>query len=217
MLVLVAAPSGRTEELFEFPDRPVGRRLETFHAYVDALNERMSRSRREMTEAALREKVPSKYLTLAGKRRIVYGFCHELGHMVAMWGEYRGVEDDQHAWAHYTGCLVVEEVYERLGDEPWPGWTAFQRRASGKTRLEKQVRDVTPGNGSYEEILALFYAISETHGTEVYGEAWKWLERKRRFRRRNGVCYLWLRDLRDALAATLPGEKAREVAGWFAE
>lgn len=39
----------------------------------------------------------AKQLTLAGRQRLVYGFCHELGHMIAMWGEYPGVEDDKHA------------------------------------------------------------------------------------------------------------------------
>ena len=164
----------------------------------------------------LRLLVPeTKYLTLAGKRRLVYGFIHELGHMVAMWGEHNKVEDDRHAWAHYTGCLVVEEVYERLGNEPWPSWTAFQRRASGKTRLLAQIEGKESGTDSYESVLALFYRIGETWGTDVYGKAWTWLEKNRRIRRVNRVPYLWLRDLRDALAATVTREDAAKVAAMF--
>ena len=104
----------------------------------------------------LRYEVPDeRYLRLEGKQRIVYGFCHELGHMLAMWGEHQKVEDDRHQWAHYTGCTVVDEVYERLGNEPWPTWTAFQRRASGKARLLRQVEGQDPGLESDEAVLAL--------------------------------------------------------------
>ncbi len=164
----------------------------------------------------LRFEVPSeKSLTRAGKQRIVYGFCHELGHMVAMWGKYRVVEDDKHAWAHYTGALVVEDVYDELGNEPWPTWTAFQRKASGRARLVGQVEGRKPGTDSYESILALFYAIGEEFGTESYGKAWSWLEKKKRFRRLNRVPYLWLRDLEAALLATVPRENAARVRELF--
>lgn len=164
----------------------------------------------------IRYEIPDeKSLTLSGGQRIVYGFGHELGHMIAMWGEYRRVEDDKHAWAHYLGCLLVEDVYERLGNEPWPGWTAFQRRASGVARLEKQIEGHDPALDSYEGILALFHTIGEELGTEIYGKAWKWLEEKRRFRRLQHVPYLWMRDLRDALLAVAPPEKRARIAELF--
>ncbi len=164
----------------------------------------------------LRLMVPDpKLLTRAGGRRLVYGFCHELGHMIAMWGEHGGVEDDRHAWAHYTGCLIVEEVYDRLGNEPWPTWTAFQRRASGRARLEKQIEGRKPGLDSYESILALFHAIGAELGTEIYGRAWEVLEKKRRFRLVNRVRYLWMRDLEAALMAVAPREKRGRVMEIF--
>ncbi|MHC4251353.1 MAG: hypothetical protein ACYS9X_19710 [Planctomycetota bacterium] len=157
-----------------------------------------------------------KYLTLAGRRRIVYGFCHELAHMLAMWGEYRVNEEDRHAWGHYAGCMVVEAVYDSLGNEPWPTWTAYQRRASGVARLRKQTEGRAPGTGSYEAVLSLFRAIGDDFGPEVYGKAWTWLERKRRFRRTNCVRYLWLRDLKEALLDTVPKSKAARVREIFA-
>ena len=40
---------------------------------------------------------------------LFYGLCHELGHVVAMWGD-RAREEDHHAWAHYTGVTVVEHL-----------------------------------------------------------------------------------------------------------
>lgn len=166
----------------------------------------------------LRYEIPdAKYLTLEGRNRIVYGFCHEMGHMLAMWGVYGGVEDDKHAWAHYTGCLVVEEVYDRLGNEPWPTWTAFQRRASGRARLDNDTQGKSPKLDSYEGILKLFTAVGDEFGTETYGRAWTWLESKKRFRRISNVRYLWLKDLREALLHVVPREKAPRVAEIFAE
>ena len=35
-----------------------------------------------------------------------------------------------------------------------------------------------PGTQSYEAILSLFYAVGNEFGTEVYGKAWDWLEKK---------------------------------------
>ena len=136
--------------------------------------------------------------------------------MVAMWGKYRVVEDDKHAWAHYTGCLVVEKVYDRLGNEPWPTWTSFQRRASGIERLRKQIDGKTSGVDSYESILKLFHSIGEEFGTDVYGKCWVWLAKKKRFRRLNNVPYLWLKDLRDALLVSVDKKDRARVAELFA-
>jgi len=169
-----------------------------------------------MYHSELRYEMPDeKYLTLAGQRRIVYGFCHELGHMVAMWGKYREVEDDKHAWAHYTGCLVVEKVYDRLGNEPWPTWTSYQRRASGVTRLRKQIDGKTSGVGSYDAILTLFHTIGAEFGTDVYGKCWVWRAKKKRFRRLNNVPYLWLNDLRDALLVSVAKKDRARVVKLF--
>ena len=153
-------------------------------------------------------------LTLGGKQRIVYGFCHEFGHMVAMWGD-RKTEDDKHAWAHYTGSLVVEAVYDELGNAPWPTWTAFQRRASGKARLLRQIDGTTSGTGDYESILKLFHSLGEEFGTETYGQAWRLLAKKKRFRYTNRVAYLWLRDLQAAFAQLVPKNQAARVAALF--
>ena len=164
----------------------------------------------------IRFEIPEeKYLTLAGGCRIDYGFCHELGHMIAMWGEYPRIEDDKHAWAHYAGSLVLEEVYEQLGNSPWPGWTAFQRRASGRERLLGEIKGKTAGLGSYESILALFHTVGEEFGTQIYGRAWLWLEKNKRFRKINNVPYLWMKDLEDALTAVVPKGKAPRIKELF--
>lgn len=166
----------------------------------------------------IRYEIPDeKFLTVSGGRRVVYGICHELGHMLAMWGDYfKKIEDDHHAWAHYTGCHVVEEVYERLGNSPWPTWTAFQRKASGLERLRKEVEGVKPGKGSREGVLAILDAVGEDLGTKIYGEAFAWLEKQKRFRRINNVPYLWLKDLEEALTRVAPREKAARVREIFA-
>ena len=45
---------------------------------------------------------------------LFYGLCHELGHVIAMWGD-RANEEDRHSWAHYTGVLLVEHLSARAG------------------------------------------------------------------------------------------------------
>ena len=151
-----------------------------------------------------------RFLTRKGGLRIVYGFAHEMGHMLAMWGRHPDVEDDRHAWAHYTGCLIVEDIYDELGVEPWPTWTSYQRKASGKERLLKQLEGKPPGRDDYDGILRLFHTLGEELGTESYGRAWKWLAKKKRFRRVQRVPYLWLDDLRDAMLAVHSGDKAKQ-------
>ena len=44
---------------------------------------------------------------------LFYGLCHELGHVIAMWGD-RSNEEDHHTWAHYTGVALVEHLKRKL-------------------------------------------------------------------------------------------------------
>jgi hypothetical protein len=48
---------------------------------------------------------------------LLYGLCHELGHVIAMWGD-RDHEEDHHAWAHYTGVAIVERLSKTMKDDP---------------------------------------------------------------------------------------------------
>jgi hypothetical protein len=111
--------------------------------------------------------------------------------------------------------MVLEEVYGQLGNSPWPGWTAFQRHASGKDRLLEQIKGKSGGLESYESILALFHSVGEEFGTQVYGRAWLWLEKNKRFRKINNVPYLWMKDLEESLSAVVPKGKAARVKELF--
>ena len=69
----------------------------------------------------------------------IYGFCHELGHM-AMYRTLQNRDwlagDAAEGWAHFTGSVVVDRVYESLGAEFWPD--RYDYRQDGLARLEKQ-------------------------------------------------------------------------------
>jgi hypothetical protein len=71
---------------------------------------------------------------------IIYGLCHELGH-VAM---YRLLEDRDwmtsaaaEGWAHYAGSVVVDHVFEAEGAKLWP--QAYNYRLDGSARLRRQL------------------------------------------------------------------------------
>src|SRR6185503_16022492 len=53
----------------------------------------------------------------AGGKFLFYGLCHELGHLIAMWGDAKR-EEDHHAWAHYTGVAIVEHLARGAKDRP---------------------------------------------------------------------------------------------------
>jgi hypothetical protein len=76
----------------------------------------------------------------------LYGMCHELGHMAM----YRTLKD--HDWlstagaegfAHYTGSVVVDAVYEKEGEKLWHD--AYDYRADGTARLKRQLSAAKPG------------------------------------------------------------------------
>jgi hypothetical protein len=49
---------------------------------------------------------------------LLYGLAHELGHVVAMWAPTTVEDADHHAWAHYCGATIVEDLAARRGDSP---------------------------------------------------------------------------------------------------
>ncbi|MEW6747993.1 MAG: hypothetical protein AB1486_35205, partial [Planctomycetota bacterium] len=48
-----------------------------------------------------------------GGPHVVYGFCHELGHVLI------GFAGGEHEWAHYLGSMLVDDVQKKLGAEVW--------------------------------------------------------------------------------------------------
>jgi hypothetical protein len=77
----------------------------------------------------------------------LYGLCHELGH-IAM---YRVLKDRDwmtgagaEGWAHFTGSVVVDEVYKAKGEKLWPD--PYDYRADGTARLAKQLQSAKPSD-----------------------------------------------------------------------
>ncbi|MHC4952960.1 MAG: carbon-nitrogen hydrolase family protein [Planctomycetota bacterium] len=136
---------------------------------------------------------------------LFYGLCHELGHVVAMWGD-RTNEEDHHAWAHYTGVAIVEALskssrpyMKRLKDVRW------RSLAKEKERLRK----TAPSTADRDGVLALFIALHDTVGPKAIGAALNYLDEEDRRRRINRVRYYTFEDLRRGFRKTLKGKKDR--------
>jgi len=88
----------------------------------------------------------------------LYGMCHELGHMAM----YRTLKNHDwltsaaaEGWAHYTGCYVVDRVYEIHGEKLWPD--PYDYRRDGMSRLKKQLESpsadpITKAAGQWMEL-----------------------------------------------------------------
>ena len=146
---------------------------------------------------------------------LFYGLCHELGHVIAMWGDTKN-EEDRHAWAHYTGVVVVEHVAKTKKDVPaiaalrdvrWRSLDFEQKRlAAAKT---------APGGKDTDAVLARFLALHAAVGSKAIGDALDELDRKDQNLRVNRVRYYTMRDFQKALLAGKPGQankKAVEAA-----
>lgn len=146
---------------------------------------------------------------------LLYGLCHELGHVLAMWGDPKN-EEDRHAWAHYTGVVVVEHLAETRQDAPtmqacrdvrWRS-LAFEKKrlAAAKT---------PPGGKDADAVLARFVALHESVGPKAIGEALDALDGKEEHLLVNRVRYYSMRAFEKALLATKAGrahKKAIEAA-----
>ncbi len=138
---------------------------------------------------------------------LLYGLCHELGHVVSMWGT-RTREDDHHTWAHYTGVAIVEHLADRpdaqdalrgLGDAKW--------RSLSKER--EAAADRAPSTADRDGTMALWIALHDSAGPRAIGEAMNAIDAKDRRLRVNRVRYTTFDELRDALLATRLDEKTK--------
>ncbi len=130
---------------------------------------------------------------------LYYGLCHELGHVIAMWGSPSD-EEDHHAWAHYTGVAIVEHLaaskpacLQEARDEGWRSLTLERERLTG----------TAPSREGRDGVLALFLALHDAVGSRAIGAAVNHVDALDRRPRVNGVRYSALRDLEQGLLATL--------------
>lgn len=140
---------------------------------------------------------------------LFYGLCHELGHVIAMWGD-RSNEEDRHAWAHYTGVTIVQHLAAKdlpllrdLRDGRWRSLDLERKRLAGKK--------VAPGPKDSDSVLARLLALHDAVGPKGIGEALAALDAAGDHRKINRVRYYAMRDFHKALLATKAGRAARKA------
>lgn len=142
---------------------------------------------------------------------LFYGLCHELGHVIAMWGSPSN-EEDHHAWAHYTGVAIVEHLSKQEGlpwmenarDVKWRSLT-LEREAAKATRPSLADKDGT---------LALLIALHDRVGPRTIGTALNALDAEDKRQRVNHVRYYTFAELEKALVAATKDSVTKK---WLAE
>ena len=142
---------------------------------------------------------------------LFYGLCHELGHVIAMWGDLQNWED-HHAWAHYTGVTIVEHLRDRMKDQPALAGIGDVRWRSLAVERANAALQVPPSTKNYESTMALFLALHDQIGPKAIGAAINRLDTDGKSRRINRVRYYTFAELRRALAGTLTDPKQRTAA-----
>jgi hypothetical protein len=137
---------------------------------------------------------------------LFYGLCHELGHVIAMWGDPQTMED-KHAWAHYTGVALVEHLSASVPQKPWMGALRDVRWRSLKLERANAANQVPPSPTSYGGVMALFLALHDTLGAKTIGAALNLLDEQKKHQRVNHVRYYRLEQLRQALEKCAPAHR----------
>ncbi len=138
---------------------------------------------------------------------LLYGLAHELGHVIAMWGD-RSNEQDHHAWAHYTGVAIVEHLSkERADASALKACRDARWRTLSKERGEIDKAGTKPGRKDRDGVMALLVALHDLVGPAAIGEALNALDGGGKARRVNHVRYYDLDDFQAALLATKAGKK----------
>lgn len=147
----------------------------------------------------------------ADGKMLLYGLCHELGHVLAMWGDPR-TEEDHHAWAHYTGLALVDHLAREHASEPalkdahdvrWRS-LELERKTLAESKTKAGVKDK-------DAVLALFAALHELVGPKTIGEALAALDAANECQRVNRVRYFRFEAFERALLATKAGKRERKA------
>jgi hypothetical protein len=138
---------------------------------------------------------------------LFYGLCHELGHVIAMWGDLKTMED-HHAWAHYTGVVIVEHLSKNAKDNP-----ALEAMRDARWRsltLERALpaNQVAPSLKDQPGVMALLIALHDSAGTKAMGGALNRLDAQNKEKRVNQVRYYTFADFEKALIETAPAQRA---------
>lgn len=144
-----------------------------------------------------------------------YGLCHELGHVIAMWGDLKNMED-KHAWAHYTGALLVEHLTESAKAQPWMAKLRDARWRSLTLERKLPANQVPPSTATYAGVMAMFIALHDSVGPKAMGAALNQLDGQNKCRRVNHVRYYSFADFQRALTTIAPDKKAAIAAAFGA-
>jgi hypothetical protein len=137
---------------------------------------------------------------------LFYGLCHELGHVIAMWGDLKNMED-RHAWAHYTGVVIVEHLAKSAAEKP-----ALQNLRDSRWRsltLERALpaNQIAPSLQDQPGVMALLIALHDAAGPKVMGAAINRMDEQNKERRVNQVRYYSFADLEKALIDLAPAQR----------
>ena len=140
---------------------------------------------------------------------LFYGLCHELGHVVAMWGD-RDTEEDHHAWAHYTGVAIVEHLAnEKARAKLLDGLNDVRWRSLAKER--EALKGVGPSFENEDGVMATLVALHDALGPEAIGTAINSLDAGHKALRINGVRYYAFRALKKALLEGAANDAQRKA------
>lgn len=145
---------------------------------------------------------------------LFFGLCHELGHVIAMWGDTKN-EEDHHAWADYAGFVLVEEL-SKAKNEALKELRDVRWRSLEKTREYVAKDEPDEKKKAYHATLHLLVKLHDLVGPKAIGAALNALDEAGKHLRVNRVRYYGLADLEKALCATEAGKKkAKELAAAF--
>jgi len=137
---------------------------------------------------------------------LFYGLCHELGHVIAMWGDLKNMED-KHAWAHYTGVVIVEHLSESAKDKPWMAKLKDLRWRSLKLERDLPDNKTLPSTVSPGGVMAMLIALHDSVGPRTIGTALNQMDAQKKCRRINHVRYYSFAEFQKALTAAAPDKK----------
>lgn len=141
-----------------------------------------------------------------------YAFCHELGHVVAMWGDTKN-EEDRHAWAHYTGVVIVEHIANAKKGHPSLDMVRdFRWRSLDVERRRLEAAATKPGGKTVDTVLARLIALHDAVGPKAIGEAINALDAKDEHLLVNRVRYYSMANFQKALLAKFGKDKAKKAA-----
>lgn len=142
---------------------------------------------------------------------LFYGLCHELGHVIAMWGDMQTMED-HHSWAHYTGVAIVDHLANKLKDAPMMQSLKDVRWRSLEKEKALPDNQVPPSLKSAPGVMKLLLDLHDSAGPRAIGDAINFLDQEGKNRRINRVRYYRFADFRRAIAATVKDERKKKAA-----